>query len=272
MILDVVLNNNFNPKSKHIDLTNYVCGVIDVIRATTTMSVMIAKGCNEIIIAKSKTQAFLFKKIFPDYLLCGEEGGHPPEGFDFGNSPLEYSKMNLNKKGIILKTTNGTKSFFKTLKSRGSFVLSIVNINYTCDILLKEAMEKNCDIFLICSGEKGKIAYDDAFVAGMAIKIIKEKSKDIELTDSAVLLLNNYLMEKNSLDALKKSSSYRSMIKAGLGEDDVHICSKADLYNVTGYLTQYNQNQVSNLINNLKSNIKLPKKISNIFVIRPFKP
>ena len=68
MIIDVVLNNNFSSKSKHIDISNYVCGVIDVIRATTTMSVMIARGCSEIIIAKNKTQAFLIKKFFKNFL------------------------------------------------------------------------------------------------------------------------------------------------------------------------------------------------------------
>jgi 2-phosphosulfolactate phosphatase len=265
MVIDVVLNNNFSPKSKHIDISNYVCGVIDVIRATTTMSVMIAKGCSEIIIAKNKTQAFLIKKLFKNYLLCGEEGGHPPEGFDFGNSPLEYSAMNLKGKGIILKTTNGTKSFFKTLCSKGSFVLSIVNISFTCDVLINEAQKNNSDILLICSGEKGKIAFDDAYTAGMAVKIIKEKIKNIDLTDGASLVLNNAEYEKNPLEALKKSVSYRSMIKAGLGED-VNICSMPDLYNTTGYLNKYDCSKLKIISNN---NIKKSYINPNIFVIKP---
>src|SRR5680860_1068490 len=102
MIIDVVLNNNFSTSQRHIDVSGYVCGVIDVIRATTTISVMLAKGAREVVIAKNKSQAFLLRKIFKNYLLCGEEGGVPPKGFDFGNSPLEYSLMNLEGMGIIL--------------------------------------------------------------------------------------------------------------------------------------------------------------------------
>lgn len=267
MLIDVILNNNFDSKSKHINISDYVCGVIDVIRATTTMSVMLAKGCREIVIAKNKTQAFLLKKIFKDYLLCGEEGGHPPEGFDFGNSPLEYSAMNLEGKGIILKTTNGTKSFFKTLSSKGSFVLSLVNISYACDVLISEAERNNTDILLLCSGEKGKIAFDDAYTAGMAVKAIREKRKNIGITDGAALVLNNAKFEKNPLEALKMSISYRSMVKAGLG-DDIKICSLVDLYKVAGKLQRYNKKETGSFLKDPVS--KTVKKLPEVFAIKPF--
>src|SRR5674536_90865 len=91
MIIDVALNNNFSTNLKQVDVSRCVCGVIDVIRATTTISVMLARGASEVVIAKNKSQAFLLKKIFKNYLLCGEENGIPPKDFNFGNSPLEYS-------------------------------------------------------------------------------------------------------------------------------------------------------------------------------------
>jgi phosphosulfolactate phosphohydrolase-like enzyme len=78
MLIDVVLNNDFSTNIKNINISRCVCGVIDVIRATTTISVMLAKGCKEVVIAKNKSQAFSLNKIFKNYLLCGEEGGHPP--------------------------------------------------------------------------------------------------------------------------------------------------------------------------------------------------
>ncbi|MCE5329685.1 2-phosphosulfolactate phosphatase [bacterium] len=267
MLLDVILNNNFNPKSKHINTSEYVCGIIDVIRATTTMSVMIARGCKEIVIAENKTRALSYKKMFKDYLLCGEEGGLPPKGFDFGNSPLEYSKMDLEGRGIILKTTNGTKSFFKTLKSKNSFVVALVNISFVCDILVSEAEKNKCGILLVCSGEKNKIAFDDAYAAGMAVKKIMEKRKDIEITDGANIVLNNAIFEKNPLEALKKSTSYRSMIGVGLGAD-INICSMLDLYKVTGKLYEYSEEDAGNLISD-KSFIKHFIKVPKIFAIKP---
>jgi 2-phosphosulfolactate phosphatase len=269
MIIDVVLNNDFAASPKHFDVSKYVCGVIDVIRATTTMSVMLAKGASEVVIAKNKSQAFLLKKIFKNYLLCGEENGLPPEGFDFGNSPLEYSQMNLEGKGIILKTTNGTKSFFKTINSKSSFALSLVNVNYACDALIYEAEKTGSDILLLCSGEKGKIAFDDVFTAGFAVKVLRQKRNNIILSDAALVVLNNAEIESNTCEALKKSTSYRSMVKAGLG-DDLKICCLPDLYEITGRLHRYEGKTAENFKegNNAFKNLSI---LSNIFVIKPYK-
>jgi 2-phosphosulfolactate phosphatase len=269
MIIDVALSNNFKIGPKNFDVSKYVCGVIDVIRATTTISVMLAKGASEVVIAKNKSQAFLLKKIFKNYLLCGEEGGHPPKGFDFGNSPLEYSLMNLEGRGIILKTTNGTKSFFKTLNSKSSFALSLVNVSYTCDALIYEADKTGSDILLVCSGEKEEIAFDDVYAAGIAVKILLQKRNNILLSDAASIVLNNAKIETNTNEALKKSTSYRSMLKAGLG-DDLNICSLIDLYNVTGILQKHEGKVVENSRegNNYFKNSNI---LSNIFVIKPYK-
>ncbi|MHB1375997.1 MAG: 2-phosphosulfolactate phosphatase [Candidatus Humimicrobiaceae bacterium] len=269
MIIDVELKNNFSANPNQVDISRYVCGVIDVIRATTTISVMLARGAGEVVIAKNKSQAFLLKKIFKNYLLCGEEGGIPPNGFDFGNSPLEYSSMNLDGIGIILKTTNGTKSFFKTINSKSSFALSLVNISYTCDAVIYEAERTGADILLVCSGEKGKIAYDDAYAAGIAVKILQEKRNNIILSDSALIVLNNAKVETDVSEALRKSTSYRSMLRAGLG-DDLKICALTDLYEVTGRLQKYEEKTFENLKegNNFFKNSNI---LSGILVIKPYR-
>ncbi|MHB1275978.1 MAG: 2-phosphosulfolactate phosphatase [Candidatus Humimicrobiaceae bacterium] len=269
MIIDIALNNDFTTSPKHVDVSKYVCGVIDVIRATTTISVMLAKGANEVVIAKNKSQAFLLKKIFKNYFLCGEEGGLPPKGFDFGNSPLEYSSMNLEGKGIILKTTNGTKSFFKTINSRSSFALSLVNVSYTCDAIIYEAEKNGLDILLLCSGEKGKIAYDDAYTAGFAVKILREKRNNMILSDAALIVLNNAKTESNTCEALKRSVSYRSMVRAGLG-DDLKICCLPDLYEITGRLHKHKEKTAQNFKEGSNA-FKNSNIFSNIFVIKPYK-
>lgn len=268
MIVDAVFNNDFIAGLPHIEISRYVCGVIDVIRATTTISVMLAQGSREVVIAKNRSSAFSLKKIYKDYLLCGEEGGHPPEGFDFGNSPLEYSLMDLHGNGTILKTTNGTKSFFKTAGSLASFALSLVNISYTCDAMINEAEPEGADILLVCSGEKGKTAYDDAYAAGVAARILKEKKKNIILSDAALILYNLALNEKSSFEALKNSTSYRSMVKAGLGED-IKICSMQDLYRITGKLYWHEKKEEQNF-NDKGSIIKKAVALKDIYTIKPY--
>ncbi len=63
--------------------------VIDVIRAFTNAAFAFSKGAKEIYPVSTVEEALLFKVQNSEALACGEVGGMPPEGFDFGNSPLK---------------------------------------------------------------------------------------------------------------------------------------------------------------------------------------
>ena len=43
-----------------------------------------------------------------DTVLCGERGGEKIEGFDLGNSPLEFRAERVEGKTLVCTTTNGT--------------------------------------------------------------------------------------------------------------------------------------------------------------------
>src|SRR4030042_3919594 len=159
MKVHVLFTNRVDSKGiEEVDLKSCVCGVIDTIRATSTITTILALGSSEVIIAENKRQAYILKKIFKDYILCGEEGGLPPAKFDYGNSPLEISKLDIKDRGFIMMTTNGTQSLLKTKECKAVFILSILNMNYSIDILTEYAFAHKNDIVLLCSGEKGKIA------------------------------------------------------------------------------------------------------------------
>ncbi|MBC8388125.1 MAG: 2-phosphosulfolactate phosphatase [Actinobacteria bacterium] len=239
MKVEVLLSNNFNLFSLdvlNIDFSNCVCVVIDVIRATSTIATLFGVGAEKIIITRTKRQALGLKKILGDYILCGEEQGLPPRGFDFGNSPLELSNLDLRGKKIILKTTNGTLSFFKSQGARATFSLSILNMKSTLDCVISYAEKNFCDILFLCSGKEGNIAYDDVYTAGLAVKyLLTQPIRNLELIDSAKLVLSVCLSEKSIEDALEKSSSAISLKKIGLGRD-IEFCSKFNNYNITGKL------------------------------------
>jgi len=208
----VILTNRFVPEDLgQLRLKNCICAVIDTIRATSTIAAMLGCGGESVIIAADKKQAFELKDIFKDHLLCGEVGGLAPRGFDYGNSPLEISNLDVKGKNFILMTTNGTQSIFKVSECAEIFTLSILNLNHVLDSMIDSALKKNCDILLLCSGEKGRIAYDDAYTAGLAVKYLLTKPYAFEFSDSAKLVLGVSLSEFHVLDALEKSSSAKSL-------------------------------------------------------------
>jgi 2-phosphosulfolactate phosphatase len=208
----VLLTNRFGPDDLgEVKLRNCICAVIDTIRATSTVAAMLGCGGESVVIAADKKQAFELKVIFKDYLLCGEVGGLAPKGFDYGNSPVEISNLDAKGRNFILMTTNGTQSIFKVSECAEVFTLSIINLNHVLDCMVESALEKNCDILLLCSGEKGKIAYDDAYTAGLAVKYLLTRPFAFEFSDSAKIVLGACLSEINIPDALEKSTSARSL-------------------------------------------------------------
>jgi phosphosulfolactate phosphohydrolase-like enzyme len=223
----VLLTNRFGPDDLGtMKLRNCICAVIDTIRATSTIAAMLGCGGESVVIAADKKQAFELKAIFKEHLLCGEVGGLAPKGFDCGNSPVEISNLGTKGKNFILMTTNGTQSIFKVSECAEVFTLSILNINHVLDCMIKSALEKSCDILLLCSGEKGKIAYDDAFTAGLAVKYLLTRPFVFEFSDSAKIVLGTSLSENTINDALEKSTSARSLravSPVSSGEDIAYV-------------------------------------------------
>ena len=85
-----------------IDLSGQVCIVVDVLRASSTIVTMLERGAQEVLLAPTIEEARSLHQELPRYLLCGEEGGLPPSGFDYGNSPSEFSALDLKGQRAIL--------------------------------------------------------------------------------------------------------------------------------------------------------------------------
>jgi 2-phosphosulfolactate phosphatase len=91
--------------------------VVDVIRATTTLTVALERGAERIYVAPGIAQAREARRALADAapsgapaLLAGEAGGLAPAGFDVGNSPAEFARLALTRKDIVFATTNGTRA------------------------------------------------------------------------------------------------------------------------------------------------------------------
>src|SRR3972149_2948693 len=99
------------------DLSNAVCVVFDVLRATSTIVTALAHGATAVIPVEHISEALETQRHHPGALLGGERGGlrigaDQTGGveFDLGNSPREYTNEKVGGKTIIATTTNGTRA------------------------------------------------------------------------------------------------------------------------------------------------------------------
>ena len=105
--------------------------VVDVIRAFTNAAFAFSRGAQEIYPVSTVEEALRFKAEVPNSLACGEVGGLPPEGFDFGNSPTQTNKLDLNGCVVVQRTGAGTQGIVRSVNAESLLAASLVVANAT---------------------------------------------------------------------------------------------------------------------------------------------
>jgi 2-phosphosulfolactate phosphatase len=220
--------------------------VIDVLRATTVISTALENGAKEIIPVGTIEFAM---KISGDAfgghrLLGGERNTKKIEGFNLGNSPLEYSREVVEGKSIILYTTNGSKAIVKAKFSENLITCSYHNLSAVVDYLLN--LDNDFDI--LCSGASGRFSLEDTVCAGKLIAEISKSKEDIQLTDSArasTALCKTF--GKSILKMMSETEHGQKLIENGF-EDDIKHCSKISKSDIVpifnnGVIKKFNSEQ-----------------------------
>lgn len=209
---------------KHIS-HGKVCVVVDVLRATSTIVTALANGAKSVIPVASVAQAKRMKG--EDILICGERNGIKPKGFHLGNSPQEY--FDVKGKEIILTTTNGTRAI-SMINCQNIYASCFLNLHATVDQLRDHE-----HVTVVCSGQKGKVAYEDVLCAGA---IVYELDRN-DLTDDARIAKQLWKQVKNVelLALLLESQHAQELIKHSF-LPDIEFCAQVDLYNIVPFFSQ----------------------------------
>ena len=104
-----------------------VAVIIDVFRAFSVACYAIDSGAVRIIAAAEAEAAFFLKKNYRNCVLVGERDERKIEGFDFGNSPTEIIRTNLQGKTVIQTTTAGTNGLINATNADIVITGSLVN-------------------------------------------------------------------------------------------------------------------------------------------------
>lgn len=224
MKIDVILvqEDSLNEDRIHFDS---IVVIIDVLRVSSTIITALANGAEKILPVLEVHEVFEKKEqlisegVTPHkILLGGERMGMKVEGFDLGNSPLEYTPERVNGKTVIISSTNGTKSVTRSGNAGEIIIGSFINSGSTAEYLANQDKET---VFYL-SGKEGRFSLEDAVGAGMIIEKIIDKSASVELSDSSLMCLMLY--EKY------KSEPYKVFIDGEHGKYLDSIGLKKDLF------------------------------------------
>jgi len=207
--------------------------VIDIFRASTSITAALAAGAAEIHVAGSRSEADqLRRKIGKGVVMAGERGGHKIEGYDLGNSPYEMTPERVSGKTLVFNSTNGTKMLRRFADFKHVAVGSIVSLSATVEYLKKF----DTDPIIACAGREGTYSGEDSLAAGLIISRLGKSY--MELDDASAMI--SRLIEISGdrwHDWAGNSFHGRYLESIGLG-DDLDYCLSVDKFGLLPVMSE----------------------------------
>ena len=210
-------------------LSDSVVVVIDVVRATTTMTEALANGARAIFPTASTEEAVRLAQSLgrDDTLLCGERKAAKVDGFDLGNSPGEFTAAAVRGKRLVMSTTNGTRALLAGAEGQRLLVCAFTNIGAVARSLMQAE-----SVAILCAGREDRFSIDDALCAGTLVARLREELDDPPQLDDgarAAAALADSLNPDRAF--LAQTAAGRALADIGLA-GDLEICAHVDRHGI----------------------------------------
>jgi len=196
-----------------------VAVVVDVLRATSTITHALDAGYRAVLVAESVERARTLRA--PGRVLAGERACVAPPGFDQGNSPRDAMRPAGDE--LVLATTNGAPAIVAAARHA-----PIVLVGCLLNLDAVAAAVDGSDVQIVCSGTDGAVALEDVYVAGRLCAQLRGRR-----TDAARVAEGVGRAYPTPLAALADSAGARALRAAGL-DDDIELCARESTLDVVG--------------------------------------
>ncbi len=205
-----------SPALLHLyDTHGAVVVIIDIFRATSTITAALHNGAKCVIPVASVAECIAIGESIPNSITAGERDGKIAEGLQHGNSPLEYPGHFINGKTLVLTTTNGTRLLHMVQGASDIIIGSFLNLNALCNYLLA----RNEKVILGCASWKDRFNLEDTLFAGA---VVNELQHAFEINDDSARAARHLYQSSGGIDFidfLKDSSHYRRLSAFGLQKE-----------------------------------------------------
>ena len=214
--------------------------LIDIIRFTTTLTTALCNGAEWVETYPDMETPLTLKS--QGYLTAGERGASRAEGFDFGNSPLEFNSNIIKGRKIAFTTTNGT--YAQSLVSPNTQMIAGAFVNLSA--VVEYLSQQHDNITFLCSGTRRQPCFEDMLFAGAAAYSLKQRGDYLISSDSANIAL---FMYKEALNigmkefCLKHSARVQDLYTKL--HDDIDFTFKNDIYNSVAIRFDKNKFKIS---------------------------
>lgn len=226
------------------DLSRTVCVVFDVLRATSSMVTALGHGAEAVLPVNDIPEALAVKASRPDVLLAGERHGLRIGAaltggveFDFGNSPLEFTRERVAGRTLVMTTTNGTRALRACDGAAQVLVGSFLNLSAVAGHLRAAAPEAFDALILVCSGTFEEASFEDTLGAGALAEAIWDRFHGEAVADSAEIARQIYRSHRDDLvGGMRSARNGRRLLAHPELSADVVACLARDRVGVVAEL------------------------------------
>jgi 2-phosphosulfolactate phosphatase len=217
------------PSTVAIGLRGLVVVVIDVLRATTTITRALENGAAAVIPCLEPEDAIAVRnRIGRDrVLLGGERESKKIVGFDLDNSPASYEAAIVTGKTVAFTTTNGTRALQRVGHAGATAVLCGSLINRAAVVSALASIDAR-EALLVCAGQDGEFSFEDFFCAGAIASLSIERFPEITISDAALAAAVTF---RNGIariaDAIGSGEHAQSLAALGY-DDDILAAARID--------------------------------------------
>ena len=206
-----------------------VAVVVDALRASATITVLLQQGASEVLVVKEVNEAYAYRNAQPDTLLVGERGGLKVNGFDFGNSPTEIRHADVQGKRVAFTSTTGAQRLVDCLGALGIVVGTTINASAVARQVTEMAQAEDAPIVIIPAGlatDPSVVAEEDwlgATALAACIGLPMHQASEAPFQHYQRLIQSAGLLE-----GFLQSSHGQKLVRLGF-TDDIRLCAQVDL-------------------------------------------
>jgi 2-phosphosulfolactate phosphatase len=208
-------------------LVGSVTVVVDVLRATTSIVHALAAACVSVRPCRTAEEA---RRLAPPVagivLYAGERDGLPLPSFDLGNSPGQFTPDRCRGNTLIMSTTNGTRALLHAAAADRLLVAAFVNLSAVCERLRRG----RCPIHVLCAGDKGAPALEDALLAGAIVDHIAHEGT--VLNDTARLAWATWRQHRHDVLAAVEAGTGAAGLRALGYDEDIRAAARVDVFDI----------------------------------------
>lgn len=203
--------------------------VVDIFRATTTMTTALVNGAVGILPVASTEECQRLGEQY-GYLMAAERAVQRCPFAQLGNDPAEYTHKRVGGRRIVMTTTNGTRSLSIAQEYGVQHILigSLLNLSATLDHCIALGAD---EVVVLAAGWQGQASMEDMLYAGALVHRALERGVGEPAGDSAMMMLDLWratsLSYQERCDYIARSEHYTRLVKAG-HQSAVGYCMQID--------------------------------------------